>query len=338
MSLPSNDFSFIIPADLEKGADGEWRIRGLASTEKTDQQGEIILQKGIDVTPIDRRKGLINFDHAKGPENCIGLLDGYQKTAQGLVVEGRLFKNHTKAKAVYEIMSSLSKGDRGRVGLSVEGKILRRNAANPSIIEKCQINAVAVTLNPVNQDTFADLVKSMAESEVDFESTDNLNEVPESNTTEPTFSTAQVLAIMHKALGAGAPGLKAPADRSGGEALALESLDSDKKKKKAKDEAEVEKGGPGSGPKPSGQVAGPAESHSANLDKLEAETGHIIMTPARMARKRKLRAMTKTMYKSNLIGVLDKLQVLYPDYSRSELWEAVKERLDTKFDGLGESK
>jgi hypothetical protein len=38
------------------------------------------------------------------------------------------------------------------------------------------------------------------------------------------------------------------------------------------------------------------------------------------------------MYKSNLISVLDKLQVLYPDHSRTVIWEALKDRLETKFE------
>ena len=102
--LDKDTFRFVLPADLEKGADGSYKVKGIASTERIDLQGETIIQKGIDLTPIDKKKGIINWDHAKGPENTIGLLDGYQRTAKGLYIEGRLLKNHTKAKAVREIM------------------------------------------------------------------------------------------------------------------------------------------------------------------------------------------------------------------------------------------
>ncbi len=44
-----NKFNFIMPASLEKSSEGDWVVRGLASTEDLDQQGEIILQKGIDL-------------------------------------------------------------------------------------------------------------------------------------------------------------------------------------------------------------------------------------------------------------------------------------------------
>lgn len=279
-----NKFKFIVPAELEKSQDGSWKVRGLASTGTLDQQGETIIQKGIDLTPIDAKRGVLNWDHGRGPENTIGLLDGYKKAPTGLYIEGRLFKNHSKAKAVREIMESLGEGDRGRMGLSVEGKIIERDPNNPKIIKKCQISAVALTMNPVNTDTFADIVKSMNESEsIEFDAKqDNSSE---EFSEEPTFTASQVMAIVQKALGVGAGYTQAPADMSGGDALAQESLDKDEPKKK----------------------------------------------------KKKMKKMEKSLYKSNLIKVLDQLQVLYPHYTRSEIWEAVKERLDTKFPDIGDS-
>lgn len=272
-----NNFKFIIPAELEKSKSGDWKIRGLASTESMDRQGEILLQKGIDLTPIDSKRAVINYDHLAGPENLIGLLDGYQRTPQGLVVEGRLFKNHTKAKAVYEIMSSLGKSDSGRIGLSVEGKVLERDAQNPQIIKKCRINAVAVTMSPVNSDTFADIVKSMTSSDVEFNSTGTLEKTEETKPNEAIFTASQVVSIVEKALSIGGGNSVAPAERTGGDALGQESLD--KKKKKLK--------------KASGDL-----------------------------------------FKSQMLSILDKLQVLYPAHSRSEIWGALQERLETKFPEL----
>ncbi len=48
--------------------------------------------------------------------------------------------------------------------------------------------------------------------------------------------------------------------------------------------------------------------------------------------KRRMKRMNKAMYKSSLIAVLDKLQILYPNNTRAEIWEAVKDRLETKFE------
>lgn len=282
--MKNDDFKFVIPAEIKKGKDGEWRVAGIASTSTIDRQGEVIIPEGIDATPIAKGKGFFNWDHDNSPENTVGVLDSYKKGSGGMYVEGRLFKNHTRAKAVYEIMSSLNKGDTGRVGMSVEGKVIERDATNPSIIRRCLIKNVALTMNPVNQDTYADIVKSMAgDGVVDFESegkpTSTDGVVTKSE--EPTFTPSQVLAIVEKALGIGAGNAQAPADRTGGDALGMEALDSDKKKKKAK-----------------------------------------------------LKKASKELFKSNMIEMLDKLQILYPESSRSEIWSAIQDRLSTKFPEL----
>lgn len=274
-----DNFKFVVPAEITKSADGEWKVAGLASSSSVDRQGEIILPEGIDATPIAKGKGFFNFDHDNSPENTIGTLDGYKKTDNGMYVEGRLFKNHTRAKAVYEIMSSLNKGDKGRVGMSVEGKVLERDPKNPSIIKRCLIKNVALTLNPVNQDTYADIIKSMSTSNVEFDSTGVKSE-DNSSKEETTFTTAQVLSIVEKALGVGAGYTQAPAQLKGGDALSQESMGDEKDKKK------------------------------------------------------KLKKASKDLFKSQMIEMLDKLQVLYPDNSRQEIWSAVQDRLETKFPDL----
>lgn len=280
-----NDFKIIIPAEITKSKDGEWRVAGLASTSSIDRQGEVIMPEGIDATPIAKGKGFFNWDHDNSPENTVGVLDSYKKGSGGMYVEGRLFKNHTRAKAIYEIMSSLHKGDTGRVGMSVEGKVIERDPKNPSVIRRCLIKNVALTMNPVNQDTFADIVKSMSgDAEVDFQSegkpleveltADGVSNVKKSD--EPTFSVSQVMAIMEKALGVGSGNAQAPADMKGGDALGQEELDKKKKVKKA----------------------------------------------------------SKELFKSQMVEMMDKLQTLYPDATRNQIWEAVQNRLSTKFPDL----
>lgn len=258
-----NDFKFIMPAELTKGSDGEWKVAGLASTGSVDRQGEIILPQGIDATPIEKGKGFFNFDHDNSPENTVGTLDGYKKTNNGLYVEGRLFKNHSRAKALYEIMSSLNKGDSGRVGMSVEGKVVERDPKNPSIIKRCIIKNVALTFNPVNQDTYADIVKSMTSGDIEFDSTEVKSEDSQND--------------VEKALGVGAGNSVAPAERTSGDALSMESMDK---------------------------------------------------------KKKKIKKASKDLFKSQMVEMLNKLQELYPNNSRSEIWEAVKDRLATKFPDL----
>lgn len=231
----NDTFKFVIPAELTKGEDGEWKVAGLASTSSVDRQGEVILPEGIDATPIAKGKGFFNFDHDNSPENTIGVLDSYKKSTNGMYVEGRLFKNHTRAKAVYEIMSSLNKGDKGRIGMSVEGKIIERDQANPSIIKRCLIKNVALTMNPVNQDTFADIVKSMTGTgQVEFDSTGKQDGTVQTSSESPTFTASQVVEIVQKALGVGAGNAQAPGNMTGGDALGQEEMDSKKKKVESK--------------------------------------------------------------------------------------------------------
>lgn len=292
----TKSFNIILPAELEKSSDGEWKVRGLASTASRDQQGEVILQNGLDLSPIDQKRGILNWDHQRGPENTVGVLDGYTKTAQGLYIEGRLFKNHSKAKAIHEIMSSLNKGDAGRMGLSVEGKILERGGKDGKVIKKCVISAVALTMNPVNQDSFADLVKSMtAADEMDFNAAEPSAETSV-NEDVPVFTSKQVLQLLEKALQAGSGYAKLPApELSGGDALSMEDLDKDPKAIEAKDEKSEEK---------------------------------------QELKDKKPKKMSKEMYKSNMTVILDKIQGLYPAVPKDILWKALKDRLNKKFPSI----
>lgn len=279
-----DSFKVVIPAEISKSKDGEWRVCGLASTSSKDRQGEIILPGGIDATPIAKGKGFFNWDHDNSPENTVGILDSYKKAENGMYVEGRLFKNHARAKAIYEIMSSLNKGDTGRVGMSVEGKVVRRDPKNPSIITHCIIKNVALTMNPVNTDTFADIVKSMNAGEVEFDSAGQdpvVDATPEA-TPEATFTASQVMAIVQKALSIGAGNAAAPADRTGGDALGQSDMKADDDKKK------------------------------------------------------KLKRMEKSEIMKSMTTIMDQLQDMYPDYTRAQIWEAVKNRLQTKFPEIKE--
>lgn len=270
-------FKAIIPVELEKGSEeGEWKIRGLASTNSKDRQGEIVLQDGLDLSPIHQKRGVFNWDHKSGPENMIGFIDGARKTVDGLLVEGRLLKNHDKAKAIHQIMSSLGKSDRGRVGMSVEGVIQERIGEDKKIIKKAIIKAVALTLNPVNEDTYVDLAKSLGTEAISFEES-----YPLAITEDMQKSLTE---DFQKDLGvSGAYATSTPAQLEGGDALSMESLDHKKKKKK-------------------------------------------------------LKKMDSIMAKSLVGDVLNRIQTLYPEYSRVQLWEIFKDRLNRKFPDLSADK
>ena len=297
-------FKIIIPAQLEKAENGDWKVHGLASTNGIDKQGETIIQKGIDLSPVDEGRGILNWDHDNSPENIIGVLDGYKQTKNGLYVNGRLFKNHARAQAVHSIMESLGKGDSGRMGMSVEGKILERDPKNNNVIKKCQIRAVALTMNPVNADTHCDFMKSLNASTIDFDATKD-NMVKSEETMMPM---SQVIRMLEKALGvSGAYASEVPSELEGGDALSQEDMD--KKKKKKHIPADVE------------------------LNEPKEEEEGVKKSGGFYNRLRKL---SKSEYAYNLDYMLGNLQTLYPKYSRSHIWDCVKERLDTKYSDVND--
>ncbi len=162
----SKNFNFCIPLDFSKASNGDWRIKGLASTEHLDLQGEIVRQNSLDITPLKEGRGLLNWDHKDGPENILGAVDGAELTEKGLEVEGYLYKNSERAKSVYNLLSSFKDKDKRRLQMSIEGKILRRAGPNGRDIAAARIDKVALTFDPVNPNTYAQLVKSLSSDAV----------------------------------------------------------------------------------------------------------------------------------------------------------------------------
>ena len=230
-------FQIHIPVELEKSkdADGEdtWVVKGIASTGDTDLQGEMVDQNGLDISQLKAGRGLFNVDHQKGPENVIGQIEDAEFVKSDgkkvLMVKGYLFKHQPRAQAFYNIMKSVKPGTQPRVHMSIEGKILQRDAVNKSTIRNARIDKVALTLDPVNPYTYAELAKSLASGQVD--------EIPEPAylTMERTELEKAIEAGVAKALAAGAGPALAPAQRVGGEAMTKESLDSKLKRIAKKD-------------------------------------------------------------------------------------------------------
>jgi len=227
-------FKFYMPIDLIKSKEdkelGEWKIKGIASTADQDLQGEVVNQEGLDISLLKAGRGLLNWDHQKGPENVLGQVEDAKFIKSGdkknLEIEGYLFKNQERSKALYNIMSSVKKGNGPRVHMSIEGKILERDLYNPKNIRKARIDKVALTLDPVNPYTYADLVKSLNAPEEELEPKEVDTEAKELTKSE----LEQLIEVAKKALAAGVGYSKAPSARSGGEAMASESLAKEDKK------------------------------------------------------------------------------------------------------------
>lgn len=148
------------------GSDEPWWIEGLASTPSEDQQGEVVLVKGLDLSYLDQGKGTFNWNHFgdKDPSSVIGLITNHNRTPDGeLYVKGRLLKHLPKAQACYNLMKALdAEGESRRMGMSIEGKVLHRQN---KVIYKAWVKAVALTMDPVNQDTYVSFAKSFAGAE-----------------------------------------------------------------------------------------------------------------------------------------------------------------------------
>lgn len=165
MFMSDQSFSFHIPLEILKGgSEDEWRIGGVASTEDKDFQGEVVKIDGLDISSL-ASNGFFNQDHKKGFENILGKIDFAEKRQNDqigkyLYVEGSLFKTQPASSAAWNIMKELKDDDR-KMQLSVEGKIIKREGKDKKTITQAKVENVALTLNPINKNTFATFLKSM---------------------------------------------------------------------------------------------------------------------------------------------------------------------------------
>lgn len=244
--MKEKDFKFYIPLELQKGEkdEDEWIVQGIASTDDEDLQGETVDQNGLDISMLKAGRGLFNFDHQKGPENVLGQIEDAEfinkDGKKALMVKGYLFKHSERAKAFHNILKSLKKANGPRVHMSIEGKVLQRDFSDNKAIKKARIDKVALTLDPVNPYTYAELVKSLNAPE-----TQETVQVPETIDEMITIKKSdleRILDFAAKAMAAGTGSAQAPATRTGGAAMTKESLEgspkdvsnSDKKKKDKK--------------------------------------------------------------------------------------------------------
>ena len=173
------DFTFFMPAQpILKADDGKedgkrW-IQGIASTDARDLQGEVVVQDGIDFGYF-LKNGYFNDDHKDGPEHKLGEPTKCRVTKDGLWVKGFLYKSEKQERAGHYwnlIAAQGAEGDSQRsVGFSIQGKVLKRKG---NVIERCWIQDVAITTAPINAKTWADVVKSLSDSDWnEDEDTDN---------------------------------------------------------------------------------------------------------------------------------------------------------------------
>lgn len=158
------------PLDYPVGDDKRYEkmiFEGLASDASEDSEQESMEPNGF---IIDRflKHGLINLDHltSRSPINksrfWIGApLDAKIKDNK-FFVKCQLWKKSPEARAFYDkALEMMESGTNRKPGFSIEGKALERDKKNPKKITKALITNVAMTMTPVNANTYADIVKGV---------------------------------------------------------------------------------------------------------------------------------------------------------------------------------
>jgi hypothetical protein len=159
-SLKPDLFATWAEVQLCKGGDSEGRalIEGIISSDSVDQQGDRILQEGLDFSYF-LSKGFLNDDHKSGAGNIVGQpIEVYHTTtpsgAKATAMKGYLYTNKARAKEIYDTAVALAKAKSDRkLGFSIEGQVLERDPMKPTIIKRAKVLHVAVTHQPVNPDT-----------------------------------------------------------------------------------------------------------------------------------------------------------------------------------------
>ena len=142
-------------------------IEGIAASEDLDQQNEVLLLDGMDFSPFTK-SGWINWNHQEGPEFLLGrpleaCIKRFEGGKRGFYVKGELLPEHPKADATWSLLEAMEKsGWRDRfLGWSVQGGVTQRQGHR---LTKSVVRHVALTHEPVNAVTFAEMCKSFAKA------------------------------------------------------------------------------------------------------------------------------------------------------------------------------
>lgn len=151
-------------------------FEGVASDNSADFEGEIMEPTGFDFEPF-LKYGYFNLDHlpTRSPVNksrfWIGEPLGAKIMGNKFWVKGKLWKKSPEARAFWDkCLEMRDSGSSRKPGMSIEGNVIERDPNNPKRIIKAIINNIALTFNPVNYNSYLDLVKGKQQSDwIDYE-------------------------------------------------------------------------------------------------------------------------------------------------------------------------
>ena len=140
------------------------KVKGIASTESQDRDGEVIVASGINYDNLS----LVNWNHMgrTNPRYVIGKVSkAYQAEKSNLIVHADLYKSRDEVKTIERDIDRLQKGGSApSYGFSIEGVVIERDPVRRNVITKCAVNQVAITMMPANTDTLVCLDVSEEEN------------------------------------------------------------------------------------------------------------------------------------------------------------------------------
>lgn len=173
--MKDNKFNFGVDIDIdeesfEKATKGKKKDRydnmviwGRASDDTKDQEGQNLYPSGYDFADF-LTKGLVNLEHftsRKGSSKYwIGEPTEAHVKGEEFFVKAKLWKAKEEAREFYDtVLAMKESGSTRKPGWSIEGKALEKDPFNPSKILKAKILNIAVTMSPVNQNSWLDISK-----------------------------------------------------------------------------------------------------------------------------------------------------------------------------------
>lgn len=165
MSALDRELPFAVDAEgyfFEKAGEGskKRRVAGVVSNEEEDQDGQVLLQDGLDFEYF-LSKGFFNEHHERSIGGIVGYPELVQKFKKGdtlpngalakgkcTYAEGHLLENDPRADVIWQKGLAL-KGTPRSLHFSVEGKV-RALSPDQKYVVKAIVRNCAITAHPVN--------------------------------------------------------------------------------------------------------------------------------------------------------------------------------------------
>lgn len=156
--------------------ESSWTLKGIASDEETDTEGEQLLKSILDLS-YAKQRGYVNWHHSREPADQLGFITkcdlipreeipalekacGVKLSPTASVYfEADLYRHVRKAQEVRDVVRSAPPGYHG-LGVSLDGGIAKEKASGTLL--KAYVRGVAISPMPVHTKTLVTLAKALA--------------------------------------------------------------------------------------------------------------------------------------------------------------------------------